>query len=141
MIGDFVRYAANRATHGVVEDITRKATWGGLAVVMLLVGSVFAILMIFWWLETYFGAIAAGGIIAAVCIAAGIVFMMMPKIIERAEEKQKALEQGALSPSGEVVTAVNQEMSEAVDYFGPIRVVGTAFVLGFGIARRIKSAA
>ena len=59
----------------------------------------------------------------------------------REREKQKALEQGALSPSGEVVTAVNQEMSEAVDYFGPIRVVGTAFVLGFGIARRIKSAA
>jgi hypothetical protein len=135
MIGDLVRYAANRATHGVVEDVTRKAAWGGLAAVMLLVGLIFSVLMIFWWLEKNYGATAAGGIIAGVSIIAGLIFLMMPSMIERAKHKETAL-----TPSEEMVTAVQEEMSEAVDYFGPIRVVGTAFVLGFGIARRIKSA-
>jgi hypothetical protein len=135
MIGDLVRYAANRATHGVVEDVTRKAAWGVLALVMLSVGLIFSILMIFWWLEEHFGATAAGGIMAGVSIIAGVIFLMMPKIIERAEHTESTL-----TPSEEVVSAVKEEMSEAVDYFGPIRVVGTAFVLGFSIARRIKSA-
>ena len=134
MIGDLVRYAANRATHGVVEDVTRKATWGGLAALMLLLGLIFGVLMVFWLLEATYGSTAAGGIIAAASFIVGLVFLMVPGIIERAERKQPSA-----SPSEEVVSAVKEEMSDAVDYFGPIRVVGTAFMLGFGIARRIKS--
>jgi hypothetical protein len=38
----------------------------------------------------------------------------------------------------DTVNAVKAEVSEAVDYFGPLRVIGSAFMLGLGIARSVK---
>ncbi len=135
MIGDLFRYAANRATHGVVENVTRKASWGGLAVIMLLIGVIFGVLMAFWLLEASYGAPAAGGIIAAVCIIIGVGCLMMPKFLEWSERQPPSTE----STSAEVVSAVKEEMSDVVDYFGPVKVLGTAFMLGFSVAKRIKS--
>ena len=134
MIGELVRYAANRATHGAVENVTRKASWGGLAIFLLLAGTVFGLLVAFWMLEVRFGAPMAGAIIAVGCFVVGFICLSVPAILDWSERKPPVQ---PLSAS-ETVAAVKEEVAGAVDYFGPIRVLGTAFMLGFGMAKRIK---
>ena len=135
MIGDLVLYAANRATSGAVEGVARKASWGGFAIFMLLAGTVFGLFVGFWILEARYGAPMAGGIIAATCFAIGLVCLVMPKLLDWSERKPAT----SATPSAQTVASVQEEVAEAVDYFGPIRVLATAFMLGFGIAKRIKS--
>jgi hypothetical protein len=36
------------------------------------------------------------------------------------------------------VSAVDEEAKQAVDYFGAMQVVGTAFLFGLGAARRLR---
>lgn len=135
MIGDLVLYAANRATNGAVEGVARKASWGGLAVFMLLAGATFGLFVAFWILEARYGAPVAGGMIASACFAIGLVCLMMPKLLDWSERKPSTV----MTPSAQAAASVQDEVSEAVDYFGPVRVLATAFMLGFGIAKRIKS--
>ena len=135
MIGDLFLYAANRATSGAVEGVARKASWGGFAIFMLLSGTVFGLFVCFWMLEAMYGAPMAGGIIAAACFAVGLVCLMMPKLLDWSERKSTPV----ATPSAQTVASVQAEVGEAVDYFGPIRVLATAFMLGFGIAKRIKN--
>jgi len=132
MFGDLFLYAANRATQGAVDTVARRASWGGYAVFLMLVGTVFGLIVLFWSLEARYGAMAAGVGITASCFIVGLVCMMMPKLLDRLEAKAKKAEPAS------TVTAVQEEVAEAVDYFGPIRVVGSAFVLGLGLARNIK---
>jgi ABC-type transport system involved in multi-copper enzyme maturation permease subunit len=134
MIGDMMLYAANRATQGAVENVARKASWGGFAVFLLLVGTIFSIFVAYWWLESRSSAIAAGSIIAAACFVVGIVCLSMPGILDRLEARAKK----PADPIIDTVNAVKVEVTEAVDYFGPIRVVASAFMLGLGIARSVK---
>jgi hypothetical protein len=134
MIGDMMLYAANRATHGAVENVARKASWGGFAVFMLLVGTIFSLIVTFWWLDSRYGALLAGSIIAVGCFIVGTLCMLMPGILDRLEARAKK----PADPIVDTVNAVKVEVTEAVDYFGPIRVVASAFMLGLGIARSVK---
>jgi hypothetical protein len=134
MIGEIMLYAANRATSGAVESVTRKASWGGVAVFLLLAGTTFGLMAIFWWLLSSFSPPVAGALIAAGCFAVGAVCLMMPKYLDWREAQAKK----PAEPVADTVNAVKTEVSEAVDYFGPLRVVGSAFMLGLGIARSVK---
>ena len=134
MIGELVRYAANRATQGAVDNVTRKASWGGAAIFLLLAGTVFGLLVTFWILEERFSAPMAGAIIAAGCFVVGFICLSIPAMLDWSERKPPSQ---TLSAS-ETVAAVKEEVAGAVDYFGPIRVLGTAFMLGFGVAKRLK---
>jgi ABC-type uncharacterized transport system permease subunit len=127
-------YAANRATHGAVENVARKASWGGFAVFMLLVGTIFSLIVAFWWLDSRYNAIVAGAIIAVGCFIVGTLCLLMPGILDRLEARAKK----PADPVVDTVNAVKVEVTEAVDYFGPIRVVASAFMLGLGIARSVK---
>lgn len=134
MIGEMVLYAANRATQGAVDNVARKASWGGFAVFLMLVGTIFSLVVAFWWLDRRFGAIGAGSIIAVGCFVVGIICMLMPNFLDWLATRAKKPD----ALVDDTVSAVKAEMTEAVDYFGPIRVVASAFMLGLGIARSVK---
>jgi hypothetical protein len=134
MIGEMILYAANRATSGAVENVARKASWGGFAVFLLLAGTTFGLVATFWWLTTEYSPSVAASLVAGGCFAVGTVFLMMPRFLDwcQAQTKKPA------EPLADTVNAVKTEVSEAVDYFGPLRVVASAFMLGLGIARSVK---
>jgi apolipoprotein N-acyltransferase len=134
MIGDIFLYAANRATQSAVGNVARKASWAGFAVFLLLVGTVFALIVMFWMLNSVYNAPTAGAIIAAGCFIIGLICLLMPGFLDWLETKAKK----PVPAAQEAVNAVQEEVAEAVDHFGPIRVVGSAFMLGLGIARSMK---
>jgi hypothetical protein len=134
MFGDLIRYAANRAVGGAVDSAARQATWGAAAIFLIGVGTVFSLIVVFWLLEAYYSATTAGLTIAALCFVVAGGLLMMPRLLNWMESKSK--HEG--DPVAETAAVVQEEVEEAVDYFGPIRVVASALMLGVGIARTIK---
>jgi hypothetical protein len=135
MLGNLFLYAANRATQGVGGNIARHASWGGFAIFMLLTGTIFSLMVAFWLLEGRFGAPSAGVIIAAGCFVVGLICLSVPHLLDVLEARNKPKPADALT-SG--VATVQEGMTEAVDYFGSLQVVSSAFLLGFNAARQLK---
>jgi hypothetical protein len=134
MINDLILYAANRAAHGAVDNVARKVSWGGFAVFMLLAGTVFSLIVMFWVLNVRYDAATAGAIVATGCFVIALACLSMPQLLDWRDAK-------AVNPGGEAAAAavaVKEEVDQAVDYFGPVRVIGSAFMLGLGVARKIK---
>jgi hypothetical protein len=134
MLGDAVLYAASRATHSAIENVSRRVTWMAVAGVFLTAAMVLAIIAAYMVAEPKFGSLIAIGIIAGVCVLAGLVSLSVPVLIEKAEARRRTKS----SPMSTAVAAVDQEAKEAVDYFGAMQVVGTAFLFGLGAARRLR---
>ncbi|CAN1725142.1 Holin-X, holin superfamily III [Hyphomicrobium sp. 1Nfss2.1] len=134
MIGDAVLYAASRATHTAIENVSRRLTWAALAIVFLLASFILALIALYIVLEPHFGALQSVGMLAGGCVLLGIICLSMPWLIERAEARER--DHG--SATANAVAAVDQEAKEAVDYFGAMQVVGTAFLFGLGAARRLR---
>ena len=134
MFGAMIRYAANRAMGGAVDSAARHASWGAAAIFLIGVGTVFSLIVAFWLLDARYSATAAGITIAAVCFLVGTICLMMPRFLNWLEAKSKK----QTDPVSQTVAAVQDEVAGAVDYFGPIRVVASALLLGVGIAKRIK---
>ena len=133
MIGDMVLHAANRATHGAVDDLARKATWAVVGLFLAFVGCVFALFVAFWELERYFNPEIAGAIIAGGCFVVAFLCFAIPRAADIAKRRR-----AQSAPAAQTLSAVQEEVSEAVDHFGPLRVVASSFMLGFGTARRLK---
>src|ERR1700704_3568701 len=51
MLGDAVLYAASRATHNALENVSRRVTWMALAGLFLISALVFALMLVFWVAE------------------------------------------------------------------------------------------
>jgi hypothetical protein len=134
MIGAIVRYAANRAISGAVDSAARHASWGVAAMFLMGVGTIFILIVAFWILDARYSSTVAGFMIAAVCFAAAAFLFRMPRILEWLESKSES----PADPAAQTALAVQEEVSEAVDYFGPIRVLGSALILGVGLARSIR---
>lgn len=134
MLNNLILYAANRATQGAVDTVARKASWAGFAVFMLLAGTVFSLVVAFWMLNVRYDAATAGLIVAAGCFLLALVCLTMPRLLDWIDAKAAKPASDAVA----VTNAVKEEAAQAVDYFGPIRVVGSAFMLGMGAARTIK---
>lgn len=132
MFGEMIRYAANRAVNGAVDSAARHAFWTAAAIILLAVGTIFSLIVAFWLLDARYSATAAGLAIAGFCFVFGSICLVMPRLLSRLEAKTPA------DPVSETVAAVDEEVADAVDYFGPIRVVASALMLGVGIARTIK---
>jgi len=88
----------------------------------------------FWVAEPRVGAVNAAALIAAGCLIVGLICLVMPWAIERSE----AMQQRNVSTGTAVAEVVEEEAKEAVDYFGALQVVATAFLFGLGAARRLK---
>ena len=134
MIGDAVLYAASRATHSAIENVSRRVTWMAISGVFLIAAMVLAIIAAYMVAEPRFGPLGAVAIIAGGCVLAGLVSMSVPTIVEKAEARRR--DKG--SPVSTAVAAVDDEAKQAVDYFGALQVVGTAFLFGLGAARRLR---
>mgnify|MGYP001187786638 CR=1 FL=1 len=138
MIGEFVAYAAGRATGGAVESASRRAAWFVAGGLVLLLGCTFALVAAFWTLEPLYGSIQSAGFIAAGCVVLALLCFVIPAMeqwVERRRSQQKAI---ASSPVAETINAVNVEATEAVDYFGPLKVVTTAFMVGMSAAKQFR---
>ncbi len=135
MLGNLFLYAANRATHGVVGNVARQASWSALAALLLLAGAVFGLVVAFMVLEAQVGAESAAVILAAISVVAGIVCLSMPTMLDKMEAAAKPAEPATLAETSAVV---QEEMTQAVDYFGAVRVVASAFLLGFGAAKQLN---
>ena len=138
MLGNLFLYAANRATHGAVGNVARQASWGGVAIFLLLAGATFSLVVAFLLLDGRYGAESAGVMIAVGCFVAAIVCLSMPKLLDWLETKPKPTATEAIAGTG---AAVHEEMVQAVDYFGAVRVVASAFLLGLSAARQLKQRA
>ncbi len=134
MIGDAVLYAASRATHTAIENVSRRLAWLAIAAVFLLAAFTLAIIALYLVLEPRFGSLQSIGMIAGGCALIGAISLAMPGIVDRLEARKKT--QG--SPVANAVAAVDEEAKGAVDYFGALQVVGTAFLFGLGAARRLR---
>ena len=62
MLGDAVLYAASRATHTAIENVSRRAAWTGLAAAFLLCGLVAALVVAYWLAERYVGPLNAAAL-------------------------------------------------------------------------------
>ena len=134
MIGDAVLYAASRATHSALENVSRRVTWMAISGVFLVAAMVLAIIAAYMVAEPRFGPLAAIGMIAGGCVLAGLISMSVPVIIEKIEARRR----NKGSPMSTAVAAVDEEAKQVVDYFGALQVVGTAFLFGLGAARRLR---
>ena len=68
MIGDAVLYAASRATHSALDNVSRRVTWLAIAGVFLVAAMVLAIIAAYILAEPRFGSLQAIGMIAGVCV-------------------------------------------------------------------------
>jgi len=134
MIGDAVLYAASRATHSALDNVSRKLTWIAIAGVFLLAAMVLAIIAAYMVIEPRFGSLQAIAIIAGACVLVGLISMSVPAMVERAEARKR----NKGSAVATAAAAVDAEAKQAVDYFGAMQVVGTAFLFGLGAARRLR---
>ena len=134
MIGDAVLYAASRATHSAIDSVSRRMTWMAVAGVFLTAAMVLAIIAAYMVAEPKFGSLIAIGMIAGACVLAGLMSLSVPAMIEKIEARRRSKS----SPMATAAGAVDQEAKQAVDYFGAMQVVGTAFLFGLGAARRLK---
>jgi hypothetical protein len=141
MIGDVLAYAANRATSGAVESISKRAVWFVAGGLVLLLGCFFAVLAAFWTLEPLYGPIQSAGFIAGACLILALVCFVVPAVSQYFQKRRARIAAKTADPVAETIKAVNVETTEAVDYFGPLQVVASAFTLGMGVARQIKGTA
>lgn len=140
MLGDLVAYAANRAAGGAVENASRRAVWYAAGVSVLLCGLFFVVLAVFWSLEPEYGAINAAAIIAGTCIGLALLCFIVPGVVQAVQHSRAVQKAKTTDPVTETIETVKVETQEAVDYFGPVRVMLTAFVFGMGAAKQIKRA-
>ena len=134
MIGDAVLYAASRATHSALDNVSRRVTWIAIAGVFLIAAMVLAIIAAYMLAEPRFGSLHAIAMIAGVCVLVALISMSVPAMIEKLEARRR----NKGSPMATAAAAVDAEAKQAVDYFGAMQVVGTAFLFGLGAARRLK---
>jgi hypothetical protein len=138
MISEVVAYAASRATSGAVENISRRAAWFAVGGVVLLFGLFFAVLAAFWLIEPMYGPIQSAGLVAGACLTIGLLCFAIPGIVQVAQRRREKAKASAGPPVNETIQAVNAEAAEAVDYFGPLRVMATAFMFGLGAAKQLR---
>jgi hypothetical protein len=140
MISEFVAYAASRATSGAVENISRRAGWFAVGGVVLLFGLFFAVLAAFWIIEPHFGPVQSAVLVASTCLFFGLLCFVIPGIVQVLQQRRAKEKIAAGPPINETLEAVNAEAAEAVDYFGPLKVMATAFMLGMSAAKQLRSA-
>ncbi len=133
MIGDAVLYAA-RATSIAIENVSRSAVWTAAASVFLLCALFSGLILVYQLAEPNVGAVAAVALISAGCLLIGLVCLALPGLIERVERRRAEAGRNAAPVAATVAAAAGEEPNKAV----ALQVVTAAFLLGLGVARRLK---
>ncbi len=134
MLGDATFYALKRITSNAVEHVSREAIWIAIAVPPALGGFAFLLIATYWLIQPVAGPAAAAGIVAAACVLVAALCFFMPSIIESMKSKEEAELPSGVTP----LSVAKDEAKAAVDFFGPLRLVSSAFVFGAGLGRRLK---
>ncbi len=100
MLGDAILYAVRRATSTAVENVERKAAWAAAASAFLLCALISALIVAYQFLEPRVGTVHAVALISAVCLLMGLICLLLPGMIERAERQsaQAAAQPRLLQP-------------------------------------------
>lgn len=134
MIGDAVLYAASRATHTAIENVSRRITWTVIACVFFLTALILGILAAYLMLEPELGKLGAVAALAGVFALLGALAISVPWMVDRFEQYRH--DQNTTAQN--IAQAVDEEARNAVDYFGAMQTVATAFLFGLGAARRLR---
>lgn len=135
MLGRMGAYILTRAAGKAVDTVERHVIWGGIGGLLLTAAFVFLMTASFVWLQNEIGRQAAALALAGACVVLGLISFKIPALMEWSQ-RQTAQHQ---SPVEEVKEAVEEEAQAAVDVLGPMRVAASAFLLGFGAARQLKT--
>ena len=138
MLKSLISYAATRVAVDAVDSIARRAVWGSVAAVLFLTSFVLAIMIAFWTFEPIYGAVLTAAGIAAGCILFAGLALIVPALLEWSRNSAVAAKVEDSSIAN-VATAVEEETEAAVDYFGALQVVASAFMFGLGAARQLRS--
>jgi hypothetical protein len=134
MLGQATAYALKRLTSDAVEHVSREFVWLSIAVALALCGFVFALIAGYWFVQPILGPAKAAAVVGAGCAVVAAVCFFMPSIIERMKSKAEP----TLPPGVTPLSVAKDEVKAAVDFFGPLRLVSSAFAFGLGLGRRLK---
>jgi hypothetical protein len=134
MLGQATLYALKRLTTNAIEHVSREAIWGAIAATLLVSAFVFALVAAYLLIQPIVGSAGAAALVGAGCAVMGVICFFMPTLIEAMKRKRHE----ELPPGVTALTIAKDEAKAAVDFFGPLRLVGSAFTLGLGLGRRLK---
>lgn len=137
MLGKLFSYAATRAAGEAVDGIARRAVWGGLAAVFLIFSFAMTLMTAYWLLEPKFGDIESAILLASSCAFAGFLALAVPSMLDKSKKTANSVRQET-APIAQTVASVMEETEAAVDYFGALQVVASAFMFGLGAARQMR---
>lgn len=137
MLGNLFSYAASKAAGEAVDGIARRAVWGGLAAILLIFSFAMALMIAYWLLEPQFGAIQSVMFLASGCAIAGLIALAIPGMLDKSKRAAISAHQ-ELAPAAQIAASVKNETDAAVDYFGAVQVVASAFMFGLGAARQVR---
>ena len=137
MLGKLFSYAASKAAGEAVDGIARRAVWGGLATIFLLFAFAIALMIAYWLLEPRFGEVQSAMVLASGCAVAGLIALLIPGLLDKSKKAVASRNQGP-TPVAITVASVKEDTEAAVDYFGAVQVVASAFMFGLGAARQLR---
>lgn len=141
MLGNVALFFANRAAGGAVGSITRWASWGAVAALFCTCAFVFAMIALFWIMAPLYGPISAAGLIAGGLLALGLACIAAPSLLDMMDRQAAARAASRTNPVAATVQAAKVETAAAVDYFGPLQVVASAFLVGMRTAQQFRGRA
>ena len=96
-----------------------------------------AMLIAYWLLEPQLGFLQSAVILASACAVAGLATLLIPGLLDRSK-KAATYAQQETSLTAQPVASVKADVDAAVDYFGALQVVASAFMFGIGAARQVR---
>ncbi len=141
MLSSLFKFAANRVAGEAVDGLARRALWGAVAALLMTMSFVLGLMIAFWILEPLYGAVPTAIAIAGVCATLALISMAVPVYIDWRKRRAAVAAKSGVSEPSVVVQASNSlqdETEAAVDYFGALQVIASAFVFGLGAARQIR---
>ena len=138
MPSNIALFFANRAASGAVDSISRWASWGAVGALFCIFASVFGTIALYLTIEPIYGPIASAGLIAAGSLVLGLACLAAPSLLDLFERQAAERKSAEVGPIASTVKAANEETAAAVDYFGPLQVVASAFLVGMRTAQQIR---
>lgn len=138
MISELVTYAASRAANGAVENFSRRAAWLAAGSIVLVFGLIFVVLAAFWTIEPIYGPVQTAMLIATACLVVAMLCFVLPAALQYLQRQRAIAKSAETAPAAETIHAANVEAAEVVDHFGLMKVMATAFMLGFGAAKEFR---
>lgn len=138
MLGKLALYAANRAAGGAVESMTRWASWGAVAALFGLCAFVFAVIALYTKISLLYGDINAATMIAGGALVVALLCVAAPQLLDYLERKDAERARAKEGVITSTVNAASQETAAAVDYFGPLQVVVSAFLVGMRTGHQVR---